>query len=134
MLRNVDFIKNFNGKLCNDIFSTCRIKDEKYFIGEVHNISLNKQPLGTAKIIAIKEFQLKSIRDDFSLLEAGVSAARLAGLINVWNEDINTRIDGDTNLVSVLYQWQKRGYQNTIGLLQDHFENVRQNYLQSDSL
>ena len=113
---NTNFSKNWNGKLCNENFGTCRLhNEEKYFVGAEHEIILNKIVLGTAKIYAVRTFPFKSLRDAFSWIDSGMPAAKLGAMLkNMYKNKVGGEVNNDTMFDHIIYHWNTRRYQETI--------------------
>lgn len=69
----LDFSYNWNKKLENKCFSTIRIFNKKYFIGNLFDVFLNDKFLFTAKIKFEKSFFMNQLNEPMSYLDTGYS-------------------------------------------------------------
>ena len=127
---NTNFSKNWNGKLCNENFGTCRLhNEEKYFVGAEHEIILNKIVLGTAKIYAVRTFPFKSLRDAFSWIDSGMPAAKYGAMLkNMYKNKDGGEVNNDTMFDHIIYHWKSRNYEATCEMFTQYFEGIKQAY------
>jgi uncharacterized protein YqfB (UPF0267 family) len=93
-MEEIKFSQNWNLKLNNENFTTIRIKNKKYQIGNLFNVTLRKKYLKTIEIIEIKEFKLDKLNEFTARIDTGLSVVEAQQLIaafypkqNVFNLD-----------------------------------------------
>lgn len=111
-MSKTNFSQDWGGKIFPDYFETVRLRnDDKFFIGNVHDIMLDAVHLGEAKIVALKPIRLEGIRDNISFPTAGMPAARFCGwLKNTYNDQVQGGVKPSTEFVHLVFQWQNRNY------------------------
>lgn len=118
------FDKIWGGKIFADNFETVRLRDDdKYFVGDVHDIVLDGVSIGQAKIVAVKNIRLEAIRDVLSFSTAGMPAAKFCGwLKTIYNEKVHGGVKPSTEFTQVVYQWQQRNYACQTGYIAKFME------------
>lgn len=129
------FASNWGGKIFPDFFQTVRLRDDdKYFLHDVHDITLDGVNMGEAKIVALKTIRLDGIRDHISLPTSGMSAARFVGwLKSNYADAVKGGLKDSTEMVIVIYQWQKRNYAAHAGYMASFMEQRLIDYRQAIS-
>jgi hypothetical protein len=101
MRNELNFNYNWNNKLSGTFFTTLRMKDDNRFrIGETHTILLNKKPIFTADIVAIRSFLLKDINEFVAGLDTGYNAEECRKMIRTMYK--NQNIDWDKRYMSLI--------------------------------
>ncbi len=73
-MKQINFSKNWNGKLSCESFSTIRIYNpDKYIIGESYALNLESQHIGSVEIVALRTFTLSELTDEMAYLDTGKS-------------------------------------------------------------
>jgi uncharacterized protein YqfB (UPF0267 family) len=93
-MEELKFSQNWNLKLNTENFTTIRIKNKKYQIGSLFNVTLRKKYLKTIEIVEIKEFKLDKLNNFMAFLDTGLNVVESQQLIanfypkqNVFNLD-----------------------------------------------
>lgn len=86
MNQHINFLENYNGKMFNDAFSTIRLKDEKFQIGNQYEIKLKFNWCGDAEIVYIKDFYLNQLNDAMSYLDTSLSVRETQKLLTEFYE------------------------------------------------
>jgi len=73
MKNKIKFSYNWNNKLNCNVFTTFRIKNEKYQVRNIYEIYLKEKYLFDAEIVSIKELKLDEVDDYISYLDTGYS-------------------------------------------------------------
>ena len=111
-MQTVNFSDNHHGKLFPDFFQDLRLPDEeKYMPGNVHEIQLKGNVLGTAKVMAIRPCRYCNISDTFSFMNLGRHAAYQASMLERFYVHRVTKFDADTRLVQVVWRWETRNHE-----------------------
>lgn len=76
-----EFNYNWNNKLQCKVFTTIRLQNDKYVIGDKYEILLKKDRLGTAQILDIKNMFLKDINEYIAGIDTGYSAEECKNII-----------------------------------------------------
>lgn len=98
------FSSNYNGKLLLDKFSTIRLHNsDRYYINACHLICLNKNKIGVAKIVAIKQIPYSSIDDTISFIDSNCNANYLRGMFSNFYPSINFNVN--TLFDYIVYAW-----------------------------
>lgn len=112
----INFKENYNGKLLLDVFGSVRPYDiEKHILSVEYSILLNKVAIGTAKLVAIRTFEFRNIRDVLSYLDIGDQPYVLAGKLKAWYPD--TTFFGDEIMAHLVFQFTSRDQKLTEALL-----------------
>jgi hypothetical protein len=129
------FSSNWGGKIFPDYFQTIRLRDDdKYFLHDVHDITLDGINMGEAKIVAIKTLRLDGIRDTLSLPTSGMNAAKFCGWLKTnYADHIKDGLKPSTEMVHVVYQWQQRNYAAHAGYMASFMEQRLIDYRQAIS-
>lgn len=98
------FSQNWNGKLLCDNFSTIRLECQKFQMGDIHQIQLNKQFLGYAKIVAIRTVKFAEINDNMAYIDSGGNEQYIR---NVFYK-MYGKIDAHRHLAMPVFQWTQR--------------------------
>ena len=82
----ISFTYNWNNKLAGKAFTTIRLKNSKYRIGESYEICLKKGKMGFAflfyaTIIDIRDIKLSGITEFIALLDTGYSAVECKEIV-----------------------------------------------------
>lgn len=84
----ITFTYNWNNKLCNNVFTTVRIKNPaKYKLNEVYDIilskSINIEPTnhGKAQIVLIQDLLIDKVTEGITLIDTGYSHDKFIELV-----------------------------------------------------
>lgn len=114
--QTINFKENYNGKLLLDVFGSVRPYDiEKHILSVEYTILLNKVAIGTAKLVAIRTFEFRNIRDVLSYLDIGDQPYVLAGKLKTWYPD--TTFFGDEIMAHLVFKFTSRDQKLTEALL-----------------
>jgi hypothetical protein len=95
-LQTLDFSRNENCKLFQEYFSCIRFHDAgKFFVGNVLDIQLKGQSLGTAEVVAVRQCQYKHFSDVLSYLDSGKPLQLLAAGIKKQQPDVTAETEFD---------------------------------------
>jgi hypothetical protein len=103
MYEKIDFSYNWNNKLNCKCFTTLRLKNEKYKVGNVYEITLKGGTMFFAKIIAIKTLKISHINDFIAAIDTGYSADEMKQLIKTMYKNKVKDIDNQ-DFVLILLQ------------------------------
>lgn len=92
-------MENWDNKLSRKYFTTIRVPNNYYKVGEVYDIVLKKQPQFKAKILEIKSFNIEKLNNFVSYLDAGLSVEAMTKLFN-------TMYKGQKEFVIILLEKQ----------------------------
>lgn len=116
--QTINFAENYNGKLLLDVFGTVRPYDiEKHVQGREFNILLKKVAIGTAKLVALRTFEFRNIRDVLSYLDIGQAPYVLAGQLKLFYPD--TTFFGGEIMAHLVFEYTYRDYGQTAGLFME---------------
>lgn len=79
-LRVINFSQDWNGKLCNDYFTTVRL-DSSFRVDEEVQINLSKKPFKVCKIVLKKPVYINAINDWFAYIDSGYDAAYMKSIL-----------------------------------------------------
>ena len=77
----IDFSYNWNNKLNSDAFTTFRVSNSKYVIGQSYKIFLKKQYVKDCTIIDIKRIKLDQVNNFIAYLDTGYSVEEFTSLV-----------------------------------------------------
>jgi len=80
-MNTIKFSYNWNNKLNCNCFTTIRIANNKYKVGETYDIYLKDKLLFKAQIIEIKPFRLDQINEFIARLDTGYSKQETTEII-----------------------------------------------------
>jgi hypothetical protein len=114
----IPFSKNWNNKLYCDVFSTIRIKNRKYSIGQNYDIILTDsgeaKKVCTAQIIHIEYYGLLQLPERICLLDTGYSRKDVQKiLVNMYKKY------GDPNTFTFAVIYLKKIAADSSGMHQD---------------
>jgi len=85
----IDFFRNWNGKLFCEAFSTIRLKNDRYKVGERYDITLNDQWCGDAEIVHLVDFKLSQMKESMSYLDTGFGVREtIEQLLSIYGNDV----------------------------------------------
>lgn len=120
----VNFSSNPHGKLFPAFFQDVRLRDEeKYLLGNVHEIILNRKLLGVAKVVAVRSFRFSNLNDTFSFMNCGKHAAYQAAMLEKFYVH-ETKMEADTPLVQVVWHWEEREMELFEFLLKEWWQKI----------
>jgi hypothetical protein len=121
-MRTISFSSNWNGKLCNDVFTTIRLYNyEKYPDFEKFEVELKgRGKLGIAELEAKKGFTAKSLNDITSLVDCGHSRDYLLKLLKSFYPDMT----GETTFYLLVFKWVERLPEPTERLFKERYEKL----------
>lgn len=126
MKHRLRYTKNHNGKLFLDISGTIRnYCPEKYFVNNELEIDLNGIEIGTAKIVAVRTFEFRLIRDPIAFLDTGHNAVYLCELLRRFYAP-KGQLEPDHLLMHVVWQYTKRNLHNQDILLKEWWADKQQ--------
>lgn len=123
----LNFDRHYGGKIFMDQFSTVRLHDpERFVVGFHKQINLKRVEMGVAKIVAVRTFFFRQIRDPLAYLDCGKNASQMAAMLqNIYGQA--HRLDRDTKLDHVVLQYTSRHIQNMEAALADFWrEKIEQ--------
>lgn len=129
-MRRVNFTSNWNGKLCNDVFTTIRPYDyDKYPEFEKFEVALRDQVLGIAELAAKKAFKGSAINDITSLVDCGHTRDYLVKLLHNFYKDMGP----DKTLYLLVFKWEERFPEPTEQLFKSRYEKIQEAFPQTKS-
>lgn len=99
MRAEIRFSQNFNNKLACEYFTTYRLKEDNYRIGETFSILLNNKLIYYADIIDIEHTFLDNVSDVDAMLDMGVTAAEFRRRFRVFYKDIDFKTRAISKIV-----------------------------------
>lgn len=123
-MQQVNFSSNPNGKLFPSFFMDVRLHDdERFVIGNVHEIMLNRKLLGVAKVVAVKTFKYSYINDVFSFMNCGKHAAYQTAMVKkFYQHELN--FEADTRLMQIVWHWELREMELFETLLKEWWQKI----------
>lgn len=107
MYDKLNFSYNWNNKLDCNVFTTLRLKSERYKVGNKFRLFLKEDHKKDVEIIAVKHFPLSNITDYIAGLDTGYTAPERQALIKKMYT--NKNIDWSSQqLAFVLFKTIKR--------------------------
>lgn len=89
-MKEINFSKNWGGKLSCDSFSTIRTYNpDKYILGERYALNLGSKPLGTVEIVALRLFTLSELTEEIAYLDTGKSLEDTIAILRDIYLDLN---------------------------------------------
>ena len=107
MIWEISFNQNWNNKLKNKAFTTCRLANpNKYVFGRKYRIKLKGETLGFATCKGIRRFPINKVNEFISYLDTGYAPGAFVNMIKTMykNKDINWN---NQLLDYVLLEWDK---------------------------
>ncbi len=90
MEAQINFSYNWNNKLNCNSFTTIRLEDnEKYIIGKLYQILLNKTINSDANIISIKSFYLTQLNDFIAYIDTGYNKEECTKIMKTMYKNVN---------------------------------------------
>ncbi len=127
-----NFSKNWNNKLLLDNFGTVRLPDDKFFQDAVHEISLNNEVVGLAKIYTIRRFRFADIRDALGWLDSGMPAVKLAAMLKtMYKNKLEGGVQSETVFVHVIFHWQSRNKKAFDEMANTWYMNIQDSFYES---
>lgn len=122
----INFSSNQHGKLLLPIFGDVRYHDDDRFqLGNVFEVKLNKASLGYAKVVAVRTFRFVQITDTFSFMNCGRHAAYQAAILkNMYGS--KQSISNDTPFMHVVFQWTQRNMAVHSDLFKDLWKSIEE--------
>lgn len=96
----IDFAYNWNGKLNCTSFTTLRLQNDKYIVGQSYEVFLKKEKIFTVKVLAIKNILLENINEFIARLDTGYSREECIALIRTMYK--NKNINWNTQKLSLI--------------------------------
>jgi hypothetical protein len=125
-MQQIAFTSNPHGKLLLQFFMDVRLLDEeKYMPGNVLEVVLKGKVLGTAKVVAAKQFRYCRINETFSFMNCGKHPAYQASLLQRYYVHELT-MQPDTQLLQVVFEWQNRNIEQQRELVQDWWQKIEE--------
>lgn len=120
-MEQLEFSRNDNCKLFLEFFSCIRLHDaEKFKTGNVLEIVLKGQVLGTAEVMAVKPFPFKNLNDVVAFLDNGKPMQYLAAAIKNMIPDVKE----ETLLDHVVLRYETRDLDAQATLLMSWWQDV----------
>lgn len=107
MIWEICFNQNWNNKLGNKAFTTCRLANpNKYVLGRTYKIKKNGAFVGFATCKGIRRFPINKVNEFISYLDTGYPPGAFVNMIKTMykNKDINWNIQ---LLDYILLEWNK---------------------------
>lgn len=121
-MRTIKFSSNWNGKLCNDVFTTIRLYDyDKYPIFEKYEVHYKNKVLGIVECEAQKAFKYGSINDITALVDCGHAAPYLTKLL----KNFYPQLTADSLIYMIVFRWKKRNAEATQELFDERWQKLR---------
>lgn len=93
-LQYLDFSHNWNGKLGCNTYTTIRLSNPgKYHPGARFVIRLNKKPLHTAQVVAVRQITPFDINDWIAYLDTGYDAQETRNILMRMYKTLNMKLD-----------------------------------------
>lgn len=94
------FSYNWNNKLDCNVFTTLRLAQDKYYVGNKFCVVLNSEPGKHVEIIAVKKILIGQITDYIAGIDTGYSVQECQKLIKTMYK--NSNIEWDKQLLSFI--------------------------------
>ena len=133
-MQQITFTSNPHAKLLLQFFMDVRLLDEeKYMTGNVLEVILKGKVIGSAKVVAVKQFKYSRINEVFSLMNCGKHPAYQASLLQRYYQHELT-MQSDTQLMQIVFEWQTRNIELQRELVTDWWNKIEEaqpNYLKT---
>ena len=80
-MKSISFTTNWNNKLNCSAFSTIRISNEVYKVGEHYEVKIKKRVQGQFRIVEKKTFLLKNISEGMAWIDTGYGRTQTIDII-----------------------------------------------------
>jgi hypothetical protein len=126
----IHFSSNWNGKLCNDVFTTIRLYNyDKYPDFEKFTIEYKSHILGIAELLVKKPFKFGSLNATTSLVDCGHDEHYLGKLLR----NFYPGIDANTNFYMLVLRWETRYKEATELIFKERFEKIESGWMEAHS-
>jgi len=97
-LKEIAFSYNWNNKLSCNCFTTIRLMNKKYIVGETYQIVLKKKAIKIAEVVEIRNFKLSSLNEFIARLDTGYSKSDCEQIIR----SMYRNIDFEQTMLSII--------------------------------
>lgn len=80
-MQTINFNYNYNNKLDCRMYTTMRLSSQKFSPGALVNVTLNRIPHHTAKVVSLREFRISQLTELIAGLDTGYSLTETKNLL-----------------------------------------------------